>query len=124
LPLIGLALYNFIHWPSWLANLVMNVNLWLLGLLLLLIANKMIIKEKVDLNIPVPFLFLFLNFLFLTLAIIGKYRLIQVIDFVFILVFAKQLIDFLIDALQDIIIVRKNRKVDLLNNIEGLFGKY
>lgn len=104
LPLISLASYCLINWPNWLMNIAKNVNLWLLGLLLLLIANKIVIKEKINLNIPTPFLFLFLNFLFLTLATIGIYRLIQVIDFVFILVFAKQLVDFLASTWRGIII--------------------
>ncbi|MFC1626973.1 hypothetical protein ACFL18_00265 [Patescibacteria group bacterium] len=94
--------YFKIHIMSALIDKFFRINPQLFGLMILAVINKIVFKKKAVINIPAPFIIIFLSYLLITWATSGIRRLIQVIDFIFILVFFKQVIDFLKTMLQGV----------------------
>lgn len=74
----------------------LRINPLLFGLILIIILAALIDKKNLKIDLPASFVILFLNYLLLIIATLGLPRLTQVIDFVFILVAFRYLLNLII----------------------------
>jgi len=80
----------------------LRIDILLFGLILMIILGVLIDKKHFKIDLPFPFVMLFLNYLLMTVITSGLPRLTQTIDFVFILVFFKYLLSFIVKFYREV----------------------